>query len=132
MAISEKEGKQPLHLSWNQSEDGWASLLEATILEEPAREHRTLEVMVKSIDGFVSSSNTRRVDLIKIDTEGSELHALRGGRQTIERYHPAIIFELNETLLTRDGAKVADVVQFLTDQGYSLHSWMLSTSLRPS
>ena len=73
-----------------------------------------------SIDSFVSSSDIRRVDLIKIDTEGSELHALRGGRQTIERYHPVIIAELNEALLARDGVKPADVVQFLTDQGYSV------------
>jgi FkbM family methyltransferase len=121
MAISDKEGKQQLHLSWNPSEDGWASLFEATILEEPAREHRTLEVTVTSIDGFVSRSKISRVDLIKVDTEGSELHALRGGRQTIGRYHPAIIFELNHTLLTRGGVNMADVVQFLTDQGYSLH-----------
>ena len=121
MAISEKEGKQPLHLSWNSSEDGWASLLEGCLLEEPAHERRTLEATVTSIDSFVSSSDIRRVDLIKIDTEGSELHALRGGRQTIEHYHPAIIAELNVTLLARAGFKPADVVDFLTDQGYSLH-----------
>ena len=121
MAISENEGKQRLHLSWNSSEDGWASVLEGTLLEGPAREHRTLEVTATSIDGFVSRSDIRRVDLIKIDIEGNELHALRGGRQTIDRYHPAIIAELNEALLARDGVKPADVVQFLTDQGYSVH-----------
>ena len=49
------------------------------------------------------------------------MHALRGGRQTIERYHPVIIAELNETLLARDGFKPADVLQFLTDRGYSVH-----------
>jgi FkbM family methyltransferase len=33
MAIGEKDGKLPLHLSWNRSEDGWTSVLEGSLLD---------------------------------------------------------------------------------------------------
>ena len=34
------------------------------------------------------------VDLIKIDVEGSEIHVIQGGRETIREHQPVIIIEL--------------------------------------
>ena len=119
MAISDTQGTLPLYLGGN--EDGWGSLLESCAFErgpEPRDERRVVQVEVTSIDDFVSRSIARRVDLIKIDVEGNELHALRGARQTIERNHPVIIAELNSHCLARGGVTPADVIQFLRDQGY--------------
>lgn len=45
------------------------------------------------------ANKTRKPDLIKIDTEGYELHVLRGGEKTIASTKPLIIFECNETSL---------------------------------
>ncbi len=121
MAISDTQGTLPLYLGGNSAEDGWGSLLESCAFErgpEPRDERRVVQVEVTSIDDFVSRSIARRVDLIKIDIEGNELHALRGALQTIERNHPVIIAELNTGCLARDGVAPADVVQFLRDQGY--------------
>jgi FkbM family methyltransferase len=113
MAISDTQGMLPLYLGGNSAEDGWGSLL-----PEPRDEGRVVQVEVTSIDAFVSRSIGRRVDLIKIDIEGNELHALRGALQTIERNHPVIIAELNAWCLARDSVTPAEVVQFLKDQGY--------------
>ena len=121
MAISDTQGTLPLYLGGNSAEDGWASLLEGCAFErgpEPRDKQRVVQVEVTSIDAFVSRSIARRVDLIKIDIEGNELHALRGALQTIERDHPVIIAELNSWCLARDGVQPADVVQFLRDLGY--------------
>jgi FkbM family methyltransferase len=35
----------------------------------------------------------RRIDLIKLDLEGGEYHALRGGMETLKRCRPFVIFE---------------------------------------
>jgi FkbM family methyltransferase len=116
LAIGEEDGMLPLYLSENSAEDGWASLL-----NDPGAHRRALQVRVANIDGLVSRSIARRVDVIKLDIEGNELHALRGAQQTIERDHPMIIAELNPTCLARDGTRPADVFEFLAHQGYSVH-----------
>jgi len=121
MAINDTQGTLPLYLGGNSAEDGWASLLECCAFErapESREEQRAVKVEVTSIDAFVSRSIARRVDLIKLDIEGNELHALCGALQTIERDHPVIIAELNGWCLARDGVKPDDVVQLLRDQGY--------------
>lgn len=55
---------------------------------EGAREVRGIPLT--TIDKLVSELNLDRVDFIKMDIEGAEPNALRGGRQTIARYHPRL------------------------------------------
>ncbi len=46
---------------------------------------------IVSIDEIVASENLRRVDLIKLDVEGSELSALRGATKTISAWKPSLV-----------------------------------------
>jgi FkbM family methyltransferase len=41
-----------------------------------------------SIDRFVVSTDIQRVDFIKLDIEGAELHAVKGAKETIRRHRP--------------------------------------------
>jgi FkbM family methyltransferase len=54
---------------------------------------RWLDVEVKTIDGLAKERGLERLDLIKIDTEGNVPQILRGGRETIARLRPRIVFE---------------------------------------
>ena len=47
-------------------------------------------VPVMPLDDIVSKLNLERVDFIKMDIEGSERHALRGAKQTLERFKPRL------------------------------------------
>ncbi len=47
-------------------------------------------VPVVPLDDIVSELNLERVDFIKMDIEGSERHALRGAKQTLERFKPRL------------------------------------------
>ena len=49
---------------------------------------------VTSIDAVVSNAALSRLDLVKIDTDGSELRVLRGGRTTLATLRPFVIFEI--------------------------------------
>ena len=115
LAISDYVGTLPLYLSENSEEQGWGSLL-----KDSATVRQTMDVAVTTIDDFVAKFGIRRVDLVKIDIEGNEIHALRGAKKLIERDHPAIIAELNATCLARDDAKPSDVIELLTNSGYSV------------
>jgi len=52
----------------------------------------TLEsVDTVTIDSLTTSLN--RVDVIKIDVEGAETNVLKGSRNTLNKFHPKIVFE---------------------------------------
>ena len=57
---------------WNVSEDG------------------EVEVRAVTIDEVVAELGLQRVDLIEMDIEGSERHALAGARETIQRFAPHV------------------------------------------
>ena len=48
----------------------------------------------RAIDGLVASNKIARIDLIKLDVEGSELAALRGAKASLERWRPKLTISL--------------------------------------
>ena len=45
-------------------------------------------IKTKAIDDLVKEEGLERVDFIKMDIEGSELAALKGAKNTIQKYKP--------------------------------------------
>jgi FkbM family methyltransferase len=76
-------------------------------------------VRARPLDAVVEEAGLSRIDVIKIDVEGAELLVLRGARQTLARYSPAVIVEVVEKQLQAMGASSAAVQQFLSSQGYT-------------
>ena len=56
-----------------------------------------IDVTVVSIDSLVAAGTIPPPDVLKIDTEGAELQAIEGARETIARHRPAIVCELHDT-----------------------------------
>jgi FkbM family methyltransferase len=77
-------------------------------------------VPVTTLDLFCELNKIDRLDLIKMDIEGAELRALRGGIATFKRFRPALLIELNPETSEREGYSVRDVVVFLEDLGYTI------------
>jgi len=57
---------------------------------------RIEDVEAKPLDDVVEELGLGRVDWVKIDVEGAELHVLRGFRSGIARFRPRIIIEIAE------------------------------------
>jgi hypothetical protein len=53
-------------------------------------------VEAKPLDDVVNELGIKRVEWVKIDVEGAELHVLRGFRNSIIRFKPRIIIEIKE------------------------------------
>jgi FkbM family methyltransferase len=104
----------------------------ALVVEEPAHSGAayldqafnpvdgTSAINITTLDLFCEQHKIDRLDLIKMDIEGAELRALRGGVETLRRFQPVILIELNPYTLERDGCSVRDLVVFLEDLGYTI------------
>lgn len=82
------------------------------------REARRDIVALTTIDRFAALTELHRLDFIKADIEGWEMHAVRGGLDTIRRFRPVIMLEMTEAALARAGDDLAAAYRTLVDLGY--------------
>jgi FkbM family methyltransferase len=90
-------------------------------------------VSLETIDELVARSGLQRLDLVKLDIEGSEVDALDGAKATIARFQPTILLEAEETRLATLGRTKEDLVQAVDELDYEL--WVFdsrSGQLRPA
>lgn len=80
------------------------------------------EVPVIPFDKWVAGSMPERLDIVKIDVEGSEYEVLEGMRETLRTYRPRLlIVEVVERHLERSGASSTRLEDLVTDEGYRAH-----------
>lgn len=75
-----------------------------------------------TLDDYVSAHEIWRVDVIKIDTDGYELKVLRGGAETLKRFLPALIVEMDKRTLQEHGDTLEGLILFLESFGYRFYS----------
>jgi FkbM family methyltransferase len=77
-------------------------------------------VQLTTLDAFCEELRLTRLDAIKIDVEGFEERVLLGGRQTLRRWRPALLLELEPARLRDKQTSVERVVLLLQEMGYAL------------
>jgi FkbM family methyltransferase len=85
----------------------------------------SFQVAMTRIDDLLAARRITDLALIKMDIEGSEHDALRGAADSLSRYRPALVVELNDVALQRCGSSSAEVVSFLEGAGY--RGWIISS-----
>jgi FkbM family methyltransferase len=80
-------------------------------------------VKMLTLDEFAKQQSLPRLDLIKCDTEGSELLVFRGARGLIERFKPIVLTEIDASNLARYQQKPSDIVDFFHAWDYKLMVW---------
>jgi FkbM family methyltransferase len=107
LAVSDKKGK--CNIICESENIGMSHIAEGT------------EIPVVTIDNEDGSPKLA-VDFIKIDVEGYEMHVLRGGEQTINKFKPVMVIEINDHTLKRTGVNRNEIFQWLTDHGYTFRN----------
>lgn len=81
----------------------------------------TLEVPVVPLDSYIEAHHVARVSLIKIDTEGFELHVLRGlaGYFETTRDRPPIICEIAPRAYPLLRTSLSELAAFMASFGYT-------------
>jgi len=80
------------------------------------------KIMLDTLDNFCKSQKLDRLDLIKIDVEGSEFRVLQGGQSTIARFQPVLMIEFNSSALKNSGSSVKQLDAILRGWGYQLYT----------
>lgn len=77
-------------------------------------------VSTTTIDNFVIAKNISNIHLIKIDVEGAEFKVMIGARNSIENFHPIIIYEFSREIdkLTHT-TNTKNCFEFIKQQKYS-------------
>lgn len=85
------------------------------------RTKNTTEVKCISLDYFVRKEKLSRVNVIKCDIEGAEYFALKGAKNTIEKFKPIILMEIVESWCNRYNYKPIVIFNFMNHFGYSYY-----------
>ncbi|MDR1235883.1 MAG: FkbM family methyltransferase, partial [Holosporaceae bacterium] len=97
LAISDKNGTAKLIIS--AEERNALNTLGSEISSKGVEKISVEEVETSTLDAFAEKEKVARVDVIKLDIEGSEVNALVGAQNIIEKYRPAIILGVNRNAL---------------------------------
>ena len=76
-------------------------------------------VKVITVDEWFSSSGLARIDLIKLDVEGSELASVKGMDGTLKKFKPLLIVEINPETLSQFDLMPEDIFRHLRDLSFS-------------
>lgn len=90
IALADKPGVGTLHLSADPSNAGMASLL------ADSGGSAGIQVECRTLDEVMEELAIPRLDVIKVDVEGAEAAVISGGRRSIERHHPTVMYEAND------------------------------------
>lgn len=101
-ALGEKDGMVSIHVTEGQSGDAWVE--------------GDGYIPMTTLDSF----DLQGVDFIKLDCEGYELFALRGGEQMLKRDKPVVIVEQKPKRGAKFGLTDTAAVDYLIGLGYKL------------
>lgn len=82
------------------------------------------------LDDYVVQNRLQQVDLIKLDIEGAEWFALLGASETISRWRPTMLVEINRHACRQLGYEPEEIWDFLRPFGYVM--WVVGQSAETS
>jgi FkbM family methyltransferase len=90
----------------------------ASVFQSDERSVALGEVRVEVFDRIFEMLSLGRLDVMKIDVEGAELHVLRGAKESLREYHPTLLLEMNEAAIHAAGYTKQEVFEFLQAFNY--------------
>lgn len=95
-----------------------------------AREANYPKIKITTLDTI--SQNFNKLDFIKIDVEGCELDVLIGGKSVINKFKPAMLIEINDMTLERQGVNRQQIFDWLTENNYTYRNIYKNKDLKDS
>jgi FkbM family methyltransferase len=97
-------------------------------------ENEIEQIRVIPLDSLVADLNINRLDVMKVDVEGAEMRVLLGAAESIYRFRPVILLEINDETCRSAGYRAEDLIDYVEKMGYRIErigKEGVCTSLRP-
>lgn len=121
-ALGEQEGRAKF--VWAQGTPEESGFRERHYNDPQNARPTEIEVEVTTLDQL--SRDLRRCDFVKIDVEGAELTALRGGASFLDRLRPIVSVEFGKPAYSVYGHEASDLFHFAKSRRYTLHDIFLN------
>jgi FkbM family methyltransferase len=116
LAISDVAGKDVV---FSESLNDW----ESSIVHDDFKSKKTFKVKTTTIDSELEIESLKEYILvIKLDIEGNEFSAIRGGSKNIDKYSPLVIIELSKYNFNNKYFNFNFFGNFLEDKKYSIYN----------
>lgn len=120
-ALGDKEGNKKLRISKDALASGSAIADSQIVSEKNYFSSESVNVNITTIDKFVIDKNIKKVDFIKIDSEGYEKNILLGAKNTIQKFNPTIVCSAYH--LKDDKTEIPDLIKSLfKDYGFEIEN----------
>lgn len=120
LAISDKSGTSTI-VTTHAGYDAWNSM---AMEFKDQISTKVEQIKTMTLDDFIMTFlKGKKVDFIKIDTEGWELNILLGGCEFLKTNSPVIMIEYAEDILKQFNRKLEDIYDKLTEYGYKLYKY---------
>lgn len=118
VALADVAGRAVLSVPrWVRTE---AHLLPATDADSPGT---TEQVLQWTLDGLVDRAGLQRLDLVKCDVEGAEELVFAGATETLRRWSPIVICEVERRHVARYGRRPGQVIERFRAHGYRTYRY---------
>ena len=117
-ALADRPGKAELTIAG--SEHAGHNTLGAFAYEGVAIEEKQI-VDLRRLDDVVAEEPPSRIDVIKLDVEGTEMRVLEGAESVLQRYRPVLLLEVSQASLDHQDTSREKLLGFLRARDYSLY-----------
>jgi FkbM family methyltransferase len=87
----------------------------------------TQKATLIKLDSYFAAHTMDRIDLMKIDVEGAEERVLRGALETLKRFRPVLLMEMNDASLRLQGSSCSDVAELIASGEYCIYNFDSAT-----
>jgi FkbM family methyltransferase len=130
LALSDSIGQQTIRIPMIAGKRVMTrATLEADVREVNETGYEKITIQTSTIDAFTQTKEIKNVGFIKIDVEGHELHVVKGAIETLEKFQPTLMIEIEQRHHTQPLRDILNYVESLGFSGYYFD--VPSLSLKP-
>lgn len=120
LALLDRAGSMGIFGAADAVDDGTIHEGLPTLFRIDQRAKKLEDVAVAMMDDVLQELGVERIDMIKLDIEGGELAALKGGQRSLQRFKPILVFEVAEVTCQAAGHSPAQLLEWVMAQGYRI------------
>lgn len=92
------------------------------IIEPNENDFKTINVECMTLDDFILKQNINKINFIKIDVEGNEHNVIYGATETIKKFKPIMLIEIEQRVHDFD---INEIFKYILKLGYKINFYDL-------